>query len=92
MFLKDLNIVNEIKCTCNSCNGTGIYKNKRRKLESLCDYCFGKGYIELKANEKIILIKDEENNVVYEIENGVIIGSLELFEKLRDRNVLRKTK
>ena len=71
MFLKDLNIVNEIKCTCNSCNGTGIYKNKRRKLESLCDYCFGKGYIEHKANEKIRLIKDEDNKVVYEIENGV---------------------
>lgn len=62
-------------------------KNKRRKLESLCDYCFGKGYIVHKPNEKIRLIKDEENKVVYEIENGVIIGSLELFEKLRDRSI-----
>ena len=53
MYLKELDLGHETKCTCWSCEGTGIYKgiSEYDDLGVICRRCKGKGYYTLELNE-----------------------------------------
>ena len=86
--LEELALKRSIKCTCTNCNGTGIHvgTTKRNGLGIICYYCNGKGYNTLLLRNNIGLVKDEEQNIGYEVKNGIIIGTIKLFDKLQIRD------
>ena len=88
MFLKELNLGHETKCTCGSCKGTGIYKgfSEHDDLGVVCHYCNGKGYYILELNENKQLVKDEKTGTVYKVSDGLIVGSVSLFNELQKRD------
>lgn len=88
MFLKELDLGHETKCTCESCKGTGIYKGSDEydDLGVVCHCCNGKGYYTLELNESRQLVQDEKTGVVYEVSNGLIAGSVSLFDELQKRD------
>lgn len=88
MFLKELNLGHEAKCTCESCKGTGLNKgwSERDDLAIICYNCNGKGYFTLKLDESIQLVQDEKMGVIYEVNDGIVVGSVCLFDKLQKRD------
>ena len=88
MFLKELDLGHETKCTCGSCKGTGIYKGfaEHDDLGVLCYYCNGRGYYTLELNENMQLVQDEKTGTVYKVSDGLIVGSVSLFNELQKRD------
>ena len=88
MFLKELNLGHETKCTCAACDGTGIYKGflERDDLGVICNYCNGKGYYILELNQNMQLVQDEKNGIVYTVNEGIIDGCVTLFNGLQKRD------
>lgn len=88
MFLKELELGHETKCTCDSCKGTGIYKGPYEKddLAVVCPDCNGRGYYTLELNENLQLVQDEKTGVTYKVNNGLIDGIVTLFNELQKRN------
>lgn len=88
MFLKELNLGHEVKCTCGACKGTGIYKGvaERDDLGVICSYCNGKGYYTLELNQNMQLVQDEKTGIVYRVNEGIIDGHVALFDKLQKRD------
>lgn len=88
MFLKELDLGNETKCTCTSCRGTGVYKGvaERDGLAVVCYSCNGKGYYTLKLYENVHLVQDEKTGVVYKVNNDIIVDCVSLFDKLQRRD------
>lgn len=82
---------NEAKCTCGACRGTGVYKGFRERdgLGVICSACNGKGYNTLALNEKMRLVQDEENGIVYQVKGGIINGRVELFTELKKREDIK---
>lgn len=87
MFLKNLNLGNEIKCTCELCDGTGIDVNRSGidGIAVICR-CNGRGYYTLKLNEGMQLVQDEQTGVIYKVNNGIIDGFVTLFNELKKRD------
>lgn len=88
MYLKELDLGHETKCTCGACEGTGIYKGfaERDDLGVICNRCKGKGYYTLELNENLQLVQDEKTGVVYKVNGGLIVGSVSLFNGLQKRD------
>lgn len=88
MYLKELNLGHTVKCTCYSCEGTGIYKgiSEHDDLGVICSSCNGKGYYALKLGKNTHLVQDETTNVVYKVIDGIIVGFVTLFNGLQRRN------
>lgn len=87
MILSELN-AREIKCTCGSCEGTGVFKGfaEKDRLAVVCTRCNGRGYYTQKANNRISFVKDEKKGVVYIVKDGIISHNVSLFTKLAKRN------
>lgn len=88
MFLKELELGHEAKCICGSCEGTGIYKGfaERDDLGVVCYHCNGKGYYTLELDENIQLVQDEKTKTIYEVNRGLIVGTVCLFNELKKRD------
>ena len=88
MFLKELNLGHETKCTCAACDGTGIYKGflEHDDLGVICNYCNGRGYYTLKLDDNMQLVQDEKNGIVYTVNEGIIDGCVTLFNGLQKRD------
>lgn len=88
MFLKELNLGHEAKCTCGACDGTGIYKGyaERDGLGVICNSCNGRGYYILKLDDNMQLVQDEKTGIVYEVNDGIINGYVTLFNGLQKRD------
>lgn len=87
MVLKELNLGDEAKISCASCQGTGVYKNiaKYGDLGTVCTYCNGSGFHVIKINKNNKLFQDEETGVVYRSKNGIIGHTVKLFSRLEKR-------
>ena len=87
MYLKELHLGHEAKCTCGSCKGTGVYKGfaEKEDLGVVCSSCNGTGFYTLKLDEQTQLVKDEGTGIVYVVEDGMIEGSVKLFDGLQVR-------
>lgn len=87
MTLDELNIGKRVRCVCGSCKGTGIYKGMTEKddLGVICYNCNGTGNYILNIEDNMQLVRDNQNGVVYVVEDGVITHSTELFEELKRR-------
>ena len=88
MYLKELDLGHEVKCTCGACDGTGIYKGgaERDDLGVICNCCNGPGYYVLKLKKNMQLVQDEKNGIVYKVTDGIINGRVTLFSKLQKRD------
>ena len=88
MHLKELDLGQDIKCTCESCKGTGIYKGftEHNDLGVVCMRCNGNGYYILKLEENTKLCQDEKTGSVFTVNDGLIVGEVKLFDKLQTRN------
>ena len=86
--LKYLDLGKEVKCVCESCNGTGVnvVDAKRDGLAIICSGCNGKGYYIEKFENGVRLMRDLlAGNVYYKvkIEFDKMIGErVKLFDKL----------
>ena len=85
MVLKELNLGKKVKCTCRSCNGTGVVESAVHNNGFICYACNGRGYYNLLLNDHIKLVKDEETDAIYKTRNNMIIGNVKLFDKLNTR-------
>ena len=88
MVLKDVNLGHEVKCTCELCRGTGIYKgqNDQDGLAVVCVFCNGEGYYTLKLNKEVQLVKEEQTGVIYKVKGGMIDKPVELFHGRKKRD------
>ena len=78
-----------LKCTCESCNGTGIFKSSMEQgyLGIICNNCNGRGYYSLKKSKKIKICEDEKKKkyILYEVMGKVNKKNIELFKKIKKR-------
>lgn len=88
MYLKELDLGHETKCTCGACEGTGICKGfaEYDDLGVICERCKGKGYYTLELNENLQLVQDEKTGAVYKVNGGLIVDSVSLFNGLQKRD------
>ena len=88
MILKELNLGKRVRCTCGSCEGTGIYKGflEGEDLGVICSSCNGTGYYILNMKDNMQLVMDEERNIIYVVENGIVSYPVELFKELKRRD------
>ncbi|MDD2434982.1 MAG: hypothetical protein PHO63_01885 [Bacilli bacterium] len=86
--LKELNLGTSIKCTCEQCKGTGIYKGFAEKdnLGVICHHCNGKGYQVLNLENDHKLYQNEEDLIIYHTKQNIISKVVHLFTKKQTRD------
>lgn len=94
MYLKELDLKDGVKCTCEVCNGTGVFKGYSEKddIGVLCHYCNGKGYNTVYSkmdSHDIMLVEDEKTKIIYKVVDGIIEDSVTLFDKLQIRDDIK---
>ncbi|MDD3341197.1 MAG: hypothetical protein PHN72_03235 [Bacilli bacterium] len=87
MSVGELQLKRELKCTCSSCDGTGIYKlfSKKEDVGVICTDCNGLGY-QVFTDEKNEIIQFGQDKFVYQVEQGAIEYPVKLFTQLVRRN------
>ncbi len=87
MILEELKTGKKVRCVCESCEGTGIYKGvaEHDDLGVICHYCNGTGNYVLNVEDNMQLVRDNNNGVVYVVIDGIISHQVELFKELNRR-------
>ena len=91
IILNEVLLDKKAKCTCGSCNGTGVYQGflERDGLAVVCSYCNGKGYYTIDLDERTQIVQDIKTKATYVVEDGIIDGRVDLFRGLVKRNDIK---
>ena len=67
MILEELKTGKKVRCVCESCEGTGIYKGvaEHDDLGVICHYCNGTGNYVLNVEDNMQLVRDNNNESVF---------------------------